>query len=258
MKKRKIVLLLVVVMATSAWAQTVVQESLDWSKLRFRPTVSMTAPLAKENDPVLPMAVNLDAYYEFGKVADFNAGFQLGTFTGINVGGTLHLKDAIVNRNTRFIVAQTGRRTYFYKGRSEYRSVFGATANLQLGNYSETGFYGRMSAGINFERMSRAYYDGYGSARNGYSSVKLQAVVVKLNQFEYGVVDQLYSRVGVGAVAGYTAELKPWKHITLFADGELGYLSLLGVKDYDTGYVVMNNNTWNLLLALKLGASIHF
>ena len=237
-------------------AQNVEQESLEWNKLRIRPSVSMTAPLAHEQDPVLPMGANLEGYYEIGKLADINAGLHYGTFKGVSLGGTYHLSDKIVNRKTRFVVSQTNRRMYFYKGRADYRSVFGPTVNLQVGSYSNVGFYGRLDAGLNFERMSRAYYNGYPSGKNGYSSVKLKAVLAKLSQFEYGTTDGIVGRIGAGGVASYTAELKPWKRITLFADAELGYLAVLGVSDYNNGYTVVNNTDWNLLLGLKLGISV--
>lgn len=255
MRKGNIVFVMIL-LVSALNAQGVEQGSLEWKKLRIRPSVSMTAPLAHEQDPVLPMGVNLEGYYEFDKLADINGGLHYGTLKGVSLGGTYHLSDKVVNSKTRFVVAKTSRRMYFYKGRADYRSVFGPTVNLQVGSYSNAGFYGRLDAGLNFERMSRAYYNGYPSGKNGYSSLKLKAVLTKFSQFEYGATDGMVSRIGAGGVAGYTAELKPWKRITLFADAELGYLAVFGVSDYNNGYTVLSNTDWNLLLGLKLGISV--
>lgn len=254
--KRNYLLVFVCALSVTMFSQTVVQETLEWKKLRIRPNVSMSAPLTKENDITLPVGIGVDAFYDLGKVANLQAGLQMGTFKGISVGGTYHLSDRMVNRATRFIVSQTSRRVYFYKGLSDYRQVFGPAVSIKAGSYSNAGFYGRLDLGIDLQRMSRAFYDGYPSFRNGYSSIKLMATVAKFNQFEYGQTDGLVSRLGVGALASYQIELKPWKRITLFSDLEMGYLAILGVKDYATQYVVMKNSKWNLLLNLKLGISV--
>ena len=111
--------------------QEIVQESTDWNKLRFQPGISFSFPMAIDGEnPVLPMGLNLDAYYELGKIADFKAGLQYGTFKGISVGGTYHLSDNLLSKMTRFIVAQTRTKVSFYKNMSEYKRVFGPTANL--------------------------------------------------------------------------------------------------------------------------------
>ena len=254
--KKVYLLFLSLVMVSVCFAQNVEQESLEWRSLWIRPTVSMTAPLSREKEIVLPMQVNVDARYELGKLADVNAGLSYGTFKGVTFGGTYHLSDQIVNKRTRFIVAQTSNRVYFYKGRADRRQVFGPAVNVQLGSYSDAGFYGRFDAGITLQRYSRAYYDSYPSAVNGYTAFRLMATFSKFNQFEYGTTDGLVGRAGAGILAGYQIALKPWKRITLFSDIEGGYVSVLGVKDYDTGYVVMNNTKWNLLLGLKLGISV--
>ena len=239
-------------------SQEVVQESTDWNKLRFQPGISFSFPMAIDLDnPVIPMGLNLDAYYELGNIADFKAGLQYGTFKGVSVGGTYHLSDKISSKMTRFIVAQTGRKVYFYKNMSEYRRVFGPTANLQIGNYSPTGFYARFDGGIDLQRHSRAYYDGYPSSRNGFSSIKLMATVVNLNQpEETSLGKQVTNRVGVGASAAYFAELKPWKRITFFGGMDMGYITLLGVEDHYTGYVTLRNTKWMIIGNLKAGISV--
>ncbi len=254
--KKSYLIISLTILSTGLFSQTVEQESLDWRKLRIRPNVSMSAPLTGEEEITLPLGVNVDAFYNLGKLADLQGSLQVGTFKGFTVGGTYHLSDVLVNRSTRFIVSQNSRRVYFYKGKSDYRRVFGPTVSLKAGSYSDAGFYGRLDAGIDLQRQSRAYYDGYPSFRNGFSSIKLMATVAKLNQFEYGETDGLVSRVGAGGLASYQVDLKPWKRVSLFSSLELGYLAVLGVTDYDTGYVIMDNNKWNLILELKLGVSV--
>lgn len=235
-----------------------VQESLDWKNLRFHPAVSVSFPMAIDlQNPVLPVGVNLDVYYEMGKIADFRGGLQLGTFNGVSLGGTYHLNDRLIARSTRFIVAETGRKIYFYKNISEYRTVFGPTANLQLGNYSPTGFYARLDGGVELQKHSRAYFKGYPSSGNGFSSIKLQATIVKLNQPEVTDLGTLLkSRVGIGASAGYLAELKPWKRFTFYGAADLGYVSILGVEDYVGQYYTTENTKWMMIGTVKIGLSV--
>jgi hypothetical protein len=239
-------------------SQDLVQESTDWKKLRFQPSVSVSFPMAIDlQNPILPVGVNLDAYYEMSKIADFRAGLQYGTFKGVSVGGTYHLADKQTSKMTRFIVAETGRKIYFFKNNSEYRTVFGPTANLQIGSYLPTGFYARFDGGVDFQKHSRAYFKGYPSSKNGFSSIKLMATVVKLNQPEDSDLGTLIkSRVGVGASAGYIAEIKPWKRFTFFGSLDIGYISLLGVKDHVTQYYTTENTKWMIIGTAKAGVSV--
>ena len=239
-------------------AQEVVQESLDWKSLRIRPSVSLSAPLTHEEEIILPMNVNVDGYYELGKVADLRAGLHYGSFKGVSVGGTFHLSDKIVNRASRFIVAETSRRVYFYKGRSDFRTVFGPAADLKIGSYSVSGFYARLDAGFDFQTFSRAYYDGYRSARNGFSSIKIMGTAAKFNQSEIVSLsdNENKSRFGAGGVLRYNYEISPWKTITLFAGGDFGYIAIFGVDDYVDQYVTIENTKSNLILELKLGLTV--
>lgn len=243
----------------SLHAQSTVNESLDWKTTKVRPYLGFSVPLAKEKDIILPMNVGVEGVYQLGSIADLRASAQIGSFKGISIGGSLRFVDKILkDKPTRFIVAQTSRKVYFYKGRADYRYVFGPTANLQLGSYSKTGFYGRLDGGLDFRRMARSYYDGYPSSKNGFFSLKLQASVAKLNQFEYGTVDELQSRIGIGGVMSFGGEWKPWKRWTIFADTEFGYLSMLGVKDYDKygNGIAMENPKSMLIAGAKFGISI--
>lgn len=239
-------------------AQEVVQESLDWKSLRIRPTVSLSTPLTHEEEITLPMNVNVEGYYELAKIADVRVGLHYGSFNGISLGGTFHLKDRIVNRPTRFIVAETSRKIYFYKGRSDFRSVMGPAVDLKLGTYSVSGFYARLDAGFDFQTFSRAYYDGYRSGRNGFSSFKVMATAAKFNQSEIiSLSDNANkSRFGAGGVLRYNYEISPWKTITLFAGGDFGYIAIFGVDDYVDQYVTIENTKSNLILELKLGLTV--
>ena len=258
MKKVFTLAFLTIVMSFNLKAQEVVQESLDWKSLRIRPSVSMSTPLTHEEEITLPMNVNIDGYYELGKIADLRAGLHYGSFNGVSLGGTFHLRDKIVNRASRFIVAETSRKVYFYKGRSDFRTVFGPAADLKIGSYSVSGFYARLDAGLDFQTFSRAYYNGYRSGRNGYSSLKIMATAAKFNQSEViSLTDNANkSRFGAGGVIRYNYDISPWKRITLYAGGDFGYLAIFGVDDYVDQYVTIENTKSNLILELKLGLTV--
>ena len=257
--KRKIIFLLAgITICISGIAQEVVQESLEWNKLRILPTFQVSTPLSKEEDIVLPLGINIEATYDLAKIASFTGGLNLGTFTGVTLGGTYFLSSKMVTGSTKFIVAETGEKIYFYKGVSQYQTLFGPTAQIKLGNYSDAGFHGRIDAGIDFRIKSRAFWKGYPSGFNGVSSIKIKATALKFNQFEYGVVDALHSRVGLGVVSGYTAELKPWDFISIYGDVELGFYATPGVQDYVMNeYATLENPHSGFILGLKAGVSIN-
>jgi len=254
--KTSSLLILFIILSFRAQAQEVVQESLDWRKLRVRLSGSMTAPLAIENDLKLPMNINLDGYFDLSPLLDLRGGLSLGTFRGFTLGGTFHFRDKVVNKKAKFIVSSTNYFTEFYKGYADIQKTWGPTINIQMGSYSETGFYGRFDAGIDLQRRSRAYYNGYGSGKNGYSSVRIMATMVKLNQFEHAQIDGLHSRTGMGAVINWTSDLRPWKRVGFYAEFEFGYLKLLGVEDYEMQYVTIENTKSWILLGMKLGVSV--
>jgi len=239
-------------------AQQVVQENLDWKSLRIRPTVSLSTPLTHEEEIILPMNINLEGYYELGQMADVRGGLHYGSFKGVSLGGTFHLLDKIVNRSTRFIVAETSKKIYFYKGRSDFRSVIGPAADLKIGAYSVSGFYARLDAGFDFQTFSRAYYNGYRSGRNGYTSLKIMATAAKFNQSEIiSLSDNASkSRFGAGGIARFAYDVSPWKTITLFAGGDFGYMAIFGVDDYVDQYVTIENTKSNIILDLKFGLTV--
>ena len=258
MKRFSTIFLLISVIA-ALQAQTVDNQSLDWKMTKVRPYISFSTPLAKEKDIILPMGLGVEGLYQLGSIADLRASAQIGSFKVISVGGSLRFIDKVYrDKPTRFMVAQTSRKIYFYNGRADYRYIFGPTANLQVGSYSKTGFYGRLDGGLDFRWMGRSYYDTYPSAKNGFYSLKLQATVAKLNQFEYGATDELHSRIGIGGVASFGGEWKPWERWTIFADMEMGYLSILGVKDYDKygNGIAMENPKSTFLTGAKFGITI--
>jgi hypothetical protein len=258
MKKKLTIIFAAMAVCLTGMAQDVVQESLEWSKLRILPSVQISTPLSKESEIVLPLGVNLEATYDLGKIASLTGGLNLGTFSGVTLGGTYYLSNKMVTGNTKFIVAETGKKIYFYKGISQYQTFFGPTAQIKLGNYSDAGFHGRIDAGIDFRIKSRAFYDGFPSGFNGFSSIKLKATALKFNQFEYGIVDGLHSRVGLGVLGSYTAELKPWEFLSIYADVEMGFYATPGVQDYVMNeYATMENPHSGFILGLKAGASIN-
>ena len=236
----------------------VVQENIEWKPLRFRPNVSLGTPLTHEEEITLPMNVNLEGYYELGKLADVRAGLHYGSFKGVSLGGTLHMADRMVNRYTPFMVAETSKKIYFYKGRCDLRSIIGPAVDLKIGSYSASGFYARMDAGIDFQTFARAYYKGYRAGRNGFSSLKLMATAAKFNQSEViSLSDNANkSRFGAGGLVRFAYDVSPWNKITLFAGGDLGFIAIFGVDDYVDQYVTIENTKSNMIMELKVGITL--
>ena len=171
------------------------------------------------------------------------------------MGGTYHMSDGLRNGKTRFIVAETGDKTYFYKGYSDYRSIFGPSVDLMAGVFQDAGFYARLQAGLEWQTHSRAYYKGYNSMRNGISTVKLQAVAASLAMAEYHNGAQDYvRRLGLGGVAGINYDLRPWKRITFFGGFDFGYMVLPGVENDLTNGI--ENSKGHPILEVKIGASV--
>lgn len=224
-----------------AKAQEVEQESLEWSKLHLRPYISFYIPYAQQNELALPANINLEAWYDLGEVADVRAGAHVGNFKGISAGLTLHAKDKMAVKKTRFIVSETSTRVTFYKGSAELRSVFGPSFDAKLGFYEDTGFYGRLAGGFEWQTRSRAYYDGYRSAKNGMQVMKLQGVAAMLQM-------EGKHRLGVGGLMGVTWDLAPWRRVTGFFGTELGGLYMIGVTDPD--YKL------HPIVEIKLGATV--
>ena len=242
-------------MSFSASAQEVEQESLDWSKLRVRTLINIPIPYTETKDIELASILTVQGTYEIGTMADVRAAAHLGTFKGVSVGGTYHLTDRLKNGKTRFIVAETRDKTYFYKGYSDYRSIFGPSVDLMAGVFQDAGLYARLQAGLEWQTHSRAYYKGYNSMRNGISTVKLQAVAASLAMAEYHNGAQDYvRRLGLGGVAGIAYDVRPWKRVTFSGGVDLGYMVLPGVENDLTNGI--ENSKGHPILEAKFGVSV--
>ena len=253
--KKTFLILLICGSAFASKAQDVEQESLDWSKLRVRTFVNIPIPYTETKDIKLASILTIQGAYEIGTLADVRAAAHLGTFKGVSVGGTYHMSDGLRNGKTRFIVAETGDKTYFYKGYSDYRSIFGPSVDLMAGVFQDAGFYARLQAGVEWQTHSRAYYKGYKAMRNGISTVKLQAVAASLAMAEYHNGAQDYvRRLGLGGVAGINYDLRPWKRITFSGGVDLGYMVLPGVENDLTNGI--ENSKGHPILEVKIGASV--
>ncbi len=248
-------ILLICGSAFASKAQDVDQESLDWGKLRVRTFVNIPIPYTETKDIKLASILTVQGAYEIGTLADVRAAAHVGTFKGVSVGGTYHLTDGLKNRKTRFIVAETGDRVYFYKGYSDFRSIFGPSVDLMAGVFQDAGLYARLQAGLEWQTHSRAYYKGYNSMRNGISTVKLQAVAASLAMAEYHNGAQDYvRRLGIGGVAGIAYDFRPWRRVTMFGGVDLGYMVLPGVENDLTNGI--ENSKGHPILEIKFGASV--
>lgn len=239
----------------------VIQESLDWNKLNARAGLSIYIPYVELAETALTGDAYGELNYQLGKIANVHGRINLGSFTGIAVGGTLHASDEMVTKSTKFKVASSTRgnteTTTFYRNNSEFRKVKGPTAELRIGKFGDSGFYSRLDGGYDFQTYSRAYYKGYGSNRNGFSSVRFLATIAKFNQAEYtGTTKNYESRIGAGGLVSIFAEKSPWKRITFHIGLDAGYMKIFGVVDNGGGIASIENNTSNYIMELKGGLSI--
>lgn len=242
--------------------QEVKQESLDWNNLRGRPGLAIYIPYAELIETQITGDIYAEAMYELENIADVTGGIHIGSFTGITFGGTWHLKDRMVKKSTKFQVGSSTRgrieTTSFYKNDSEYRVVNGPTAGIRVGKFGDSGFYMRVDGGIDKQIHSRAYYRGFASNKNGFTSMKLLGTIAKFNQAEMnsGSNEEYVSRVGAGALVSLFHERRPWKRITWHMGLDMGYMKILGAKDVSTQYVTFEVNKANYILDIKGGLSI--
>lgn len=242
--------------------ESVKQESVEWNNLRIRPGLSIYIPYVQLAETQLTGGVYTEASYDLEKLADVQASIHIGSFTGIAFGGTFHASDKMVSKSTKFKVASStsGRieTTTFYRNNSEYRVVKGPTAAIRVGKFGDSGFYMRVDGGIDRQTHSRAYYRGYASNKNGFTSIKLLGTVAKFNQAEINSSSQeeYVSRIGAGALVSLFHERKPWKRITWHMGLDMGYMHILGAKDTKTQFVTFETNKANYILDMKAGLSI--
>lgn len=249
-----------------AFSQTekpvVVQESLDWKKLHIRPGLAIYIPYVDLAETNITGDVYVDAAYDLDKLANVNARINIGSFTGVAFGGTLHSVDKLVRKKTRFKVASytsgNSKITSFYENVSEYRTVKGPTAELRVGKFGDSGLYTRLDGGYDFQTHSRAYFKGYPSSNNGFTSFKILATVAKFNQSEIidsSFKEQYESRIGAGALISLMTERKPWKRVSWHMGLDLGYMTIFGVRDV-TSFYEDGNNKSNFILDIKGGLNI--
>lgn len=245
-----------------AQENVVVQESLDWDKLRVRPGLSIYIPYVELAEMQITGNVYAEATYNLNTLADARGGIYLGSFNGISVGGTYHLSDKMVSKPTKFKVGSStkGRTetTSFYKQNAEYRAVKGIAADLKAGKFGDSGFYMRIDGGLDWQTYGRSYFRGFASNKNGFTSMKLLATVAKFNQSEIqaNTNDEYVSRVGAGALVSLFHERRPWKRITWHMGLDLGYMKIFGAKDLKTEYSTFEINKQNYILEMKGGLSI--
>lgn len=257
-----LVILLSQISPAAAQGEQVVQQELVSGKLKLRPGLEIYIPYVQLMETQITGGIYLDASYSLGKVADVDAGLHLGSFKGLRIGGTLHTKDKMVIRNTKFRIGSSRRgnieTTSFYRQPSRYRVVSGPTANLRVGAFGNSGFYMRIEAGLDHQVYSRAYYRGFASNKNGFTSIKLLATVAKFQQAEMNESskEEYKGRVGVGGLISLFHERKPWKRVSYHIGLDMGYMHVLGARDVKTTYVTFDVNKANYILELKGGFSV--
>lgn len=248
-------------MAFAQQGEPVKQESLDWYKLRVKPTVSIYIPYVDQLETAITGNVNIEASYDLTNIADVTAAVHFGSFSGVSAGGTLHFSDKIVNKSTKFNVASytSGRTetTSYYQVNSDYRRIIGPTAHVRAGKFGDSGFYMRLDCGLDRQTYSHAYYRGFASNKNGFSSLKLLGTIAKFNQAEMqkNMEEKYVSRMGAGALVSYLYERRPWKRLTWYLGLDAGYMKVFGAEDLQTEFVKFEVNKANYILEMKGGLS---
>ncbi|MFC5282712.1 hypothetical protein [Pedobacter alpinus] len=265
MKLKTLIAFALATTSFSAMAQketnpVVIQESLDWSKLRVRPGLAIYIPYVELASTQITGEVYTQAAYQLNKRVDVNAKLSLGSFTGVAFGGTLHTTDKMVNKSTKFRVGSSTKgnieTTSFYRNNSDYRVVKGPTAEVRIGKFGDSGFYTRIDGGYDIQTYGRSYFRGFAGNKNGFTSIRFLATVAKFNQAEYTGFTQNYeSRVGAGGLVSLFAEKSPWKRVTFHLGLDGGYMKIFGVTK-NPGALGIENNTSNYIMELKGGLSI--
>ncbi|RYD97131.1 MAG: hypothetical protein EOP54_11850 [Sphingobacteriales bacterium] len=262
MKKILTLALIALVVNASTYAQEVVQNSLEWKNIRIRSGLSIYIPYVKLEETQLTGELYVEGAYALGKKADATASLHIGSFKGVSVGGTYHMKDKLTSKKSKFTVSSTTRgnkETHtFYKQMTEYRVAAGPTAKLKVGIFGNSGFYTRIEGGWDWQTYSRAYYNNYASNRNGFTSVKLLATIANFRQFEINssYEEQYVGRVGVGGLVSLFHERKPWKKVSYHIGLDMGYMHVLGAKNASNSFVTLEVNKANYILELKGGISV--
>lgn len=214
-------------------------------KLNIRPYVAFFIPPTEVIDG-LPVTVNIDAQY-WTSVADFRGGISYGTFKGVNIGGTLHLKDGIKSVNHKFVMSRTSNgkteTVKYLRAKADVYKISGPCADLAIGSLKGAGFYSKLDFGWDFQTLGRAYAEingrNYKGNRNGWLSFKFQGVVATTvvdmtDYFGLGAGTSKYlieRKMAVGVQVNPSFAYRPWKKSTFYAAIPLGYMGYLGVSD---------------------------
>jgi hypothetical protein len=210
-----------------------------------------------DRELTLPTNLIADARYWMGSLLDLRAGISLGTNTGLNLGGCLHLLDRVHARKEKFVVSRsTSGRTVtqkYFKAPVQVRSMSGPSADLFIGTQFG-GFTTKLDLGWEWQGFRRSYatYDGRSIAgsNNGYHSIKIQAVFqgpIPTESWSFNeeglYVAKRSSEVGIGAQMAFDYHFRPWKRITMYG----------GVTG---GYIKVPNDGSAPIIAVRFGACI--
>lgn len=173
--------------------------------------------------------LRVDAQYWHKDKFDVRLGTSGGTFNGVVLGGTYHLRDKSTLTSQKFIISQTEtkttRTTRYYRGTANQRRVFGPAVDAKVGfvqlNSDTKQLYTELDFGIDYQFFTRNYADlkddSYPSNMNGWYGVKLQ-----------GLMALGASKLGVGAVGVMGASRRPWKGVTMHLTLALGAIKYFG------------------------------
>ncbi len=230
MKKAIIIVSALFIGITEMESQTlsIVEETNTIKLLSIKPYLVLgVAPVTGD----FAADLKLDAQYWYKDKFDVRLGSSAGTFNGVNLGGTYHLKDRYIQKDQKFIVSETEtkstRTTTYYKASAKIRKVFGPAIDAKVGyvlSSSKTKlFYTELNFGVDYQFFSRNYADSkdsrYPSNKNGWYNAKFQGFLA------YGG-----NKFGVGAVGLMGASRRPWKSVTMHLTMALGAIKYFGGK----------------------------
>jgi hypothetical protein len=230
--------------------------------LQVRPNLGVALPYLPVNNARKIMALNIDAQYWLGTVADFRASIMIGGFTGVSLGATYHVKDKIAPTKQKFVLSRSSNgktnTTTFVKLKPDSRNIFGPCADLNIGFFKGTGFATRLDVGLDFQSFSRAIAviddSRYASSRNGWFSLKIAGCFTNIN---YGdPANNIPSKFifGFGGLANLNAVTRPWKKVCLSTGIQMGAIKAIGLNT--TPSVVKQDSVFPIF-AFNIGVSIN-
>lgn len=215
------------------------------SQLHIRPAISFSIP---PSDLVegLPTTISVEGQY-WTNVADFRATANVGTFKGVSVGATYHLKDKTKVKKEKFVVSTSKTKrvetTTYFKAPVNMHKISGPCADLTSGIYGEAGFFSKLDIGWDFQHFGRSFAE-YGNrtikgSSNGWFSAKIQGVVANVaidmtNYFNVGAGTGKYTKerkMALGGQVSVSGAVRPWKGVTFYMSLPLGYMRYMGVSD---------------------------